>query len=105
VIYPPPIGRHAYIESGRWRHLIALVAVSMLGAVGGHEAPKERAPYDVLLISIDTVRQDMLGCHGRHPRYAPALTTTPRMDRLAAEREGPLFPEPDVVLPTPGGAN
>jgi arylsulfatase A-like enzyme len=39
----------------------------------------------VLLVSLDTVRQDVLGCYGRRPRHAPGRTPTPALDRLAAE--------------------
>ncbi len=39
--------------------------------------------YDVLLISLDTVRQDVLGCYGHEPRHAPAAATSAALDQLA----------------------
>jgi arylsulfatase A-like enzyme len=45
-----------------------------------------RAPqYNVLLISLDTVRQDVLGCYGHRPRHAPEISPTPELDRLARD--------------------
>ncbi len=42
-------------------------------------------PYNVLLISLDTVRQDILGCYGHRPRHAPTLSPSPVLDQLARE--------------------
>jgi arylsulfatase A-like enzyme len=40
--------------------------------------------YNLLLVSIDTVRQDFLGCYGHVPRRAPGVSTSPHLDALAA---------------------
>ena len=40
--------------------------------------------YNVLLVSLDSVRQDFVGCYGHRPRRAPDVPTTPEIDRLAA---------------------
>jgi len=61
--------------------LIALLAACLSGC-GGRPADENSAsktPIDVLLITLDTVRADRLGCYG-HPR-----PTSPRLDRLAAD--------------------
>ena len=43
----------------------------------------------MLLISLDTVRRDVLGCYGRRPRHAPTTSPTPNLDALA--RDGVLM--------------
>lgn len=53
---------------------------------------KEAAPLNILLVSVDTLRADRLGCYG-YP-----LRTTPVMDRLAAE--GVLFSNATAFTPT-----
>jgi arylsulfatase A-like enzyme len=58
------------------RVLASLLAIAMLGC----GAPR---PINVVIIAIDTLRADHLGCYG-YPR-----ATSPRMDALA--REGVLF--------------
>ncbi len=40
---------------------------------------------NVLLISIDSLRRDTVGCYGAHLPFAPGLSPTPHLDRLAAE--------------------
>ena len=70
----------------RWTavHLLAAIAlVCVLGACGGggDDAPAQRP--NVLLISIDSLRADHVGCYGY------AKPTTPTIDRLA--REGVMF--------------
>ena len=71
----------------RWP-LIALAMVSF-GCAGCERKPPppapSSAPYNVLLISLDTVRQDLLGCYGHRPRHAPTVPITPALDRLAGE--------------------
>ncbi len=66
---------------------VALAACSVLGGCSDAPAPgKGGARPDVLLISIDTLRPDHLGCYG----YAPyARPVSPAIDALAAE--GVLF--------------
>jgi arylsulfatase A-like enzyme/tetratricopeptide (TPR) repeat protein len=51
----------------------------------------QRAPRNLLLVSIDTLRADHLGCYG----YRPAQT--PRLDGLA--RSGLLFSKATTVVP------
>lgn len=58
----------------RW-FIVALLAVTCLACDGGQDRP----PPDILLITIDTLRADRVGCYG----YETAAT--PVMDRLAAE--------------------
>jgi arylsulfatase A-like enzyme len=41
--------------------------------------------YNVVLISLDSVRQDRLGAYGHVPQYAPSVEVTPNMDQLAGE--------------------
>jgi arylsulfatase A-like enzyme len=53
----------------------------------GRPAPPPR--YNVLLISLDTVRRDVLGCYGRRPAHAPLTSPTPNLDALA--RDGVLM--------------
>jgi len=44
-----------------------------------------RPQPDVVLISIDTLRADALGCYGRRASSAPHPSPSPHIDRLAAE--------------------
>lgn len=61
----------------RWIHLvIGLATLLSFAACGKTSAPDTRP--NVLLISLDTVRADRVGCYG----YAPAKT--PNLDALAA---------------------
>ena len=39
----------------------------------------------MLLISLDSVRRDLLSAYGHRSRHAPELATSPHLDRLAAE--------------------
>ena len=55
--------------------VLGLLAVVLGGALGCGPRP----PANVLLITIDTLRADHLGCYGFH------LARTPEIDRLAAE--------------------
>ncbi len=41
-------------------------------------------PSNLLLISIDSLRRDRLGLYGHLPLFAPHLSTSPNLDRLAA---------------------
>ena len=45
----------------------------------GDDAP------NVLVISLDSTRRDLIGTYGGRPRHAPNERTTPNIDRLAAE--------------------
>lgn len=53
------------------------------GAAGSAAQPAQRP--NVLLISLDSVRADMLSCYGFVPPFAKGNATTPHLDRLAAE--------------------
>lgn len=68
----------------RWP-VLALALVSLGGGACERKPSAPAAPYNVLLISLDTVRQDLLGCYGHRPRYAPDVPVSPALDRLAAE--------------------
>ncbi len=61
------------------RFLLCMLALALTGACG----PKEPPPPNVILISIDTLRSDHLGCYGY------TRPTSPVMDSLAAS--GVLF--------------
>jgi len=76
--------------------LLPFLAGLLLAGCGpepGSQAPaaSEAAPRSLLLVTLDTVRADRVGCYG----YDPAAT--PNLDRLAAE--GVRFA--DVTAPAP----
>lgn len=52
---------------------------------GGGAAPK----LNVVLISIDSLRADHLGCYGHRAEFAPGLAVSPNLDALASD--GALF--------------
>jgi arylsulfatase A-like enzyme/Flp pilus assembly protein TadD len=58
----------------RSKHLLAIFALLMLGSPS---ASAERPPYDVVLITVDTLRPDHLGCYGY------TSIQTPHIDQLA----------------------
>jgi arylsulfatase A-like enzyme len=60
----------------RWSRAVVLLA--LLGVLAGCRPVASRRPRNVLLISIDSLRADRLGCQGNPRRSSPAL------DRLAA---------------------
>ena len=66
-----------------------LCAAALLAGIGSGAAPPERP--NVVLITIDTLRADRLGCYGN------AKIETPNLDALA--RRGALFD--NAVTPTP----
>jgi arylsulfatase A-like enzyme/Tfp pilus assembly protein PilF len=73
---------------GKWIGIIALVvAVVVVVLVIG----REPASYNVMLISIDTLRPDHLGCYGYEQ------IDTPNLDRLA--EEGYLFLDAAATVP------
>jgi len=45
--------------------------------------------HNVLLISLDSTRRDLVGAYGHQAPHAPGLSSSPNIDRLA--REGVLF--------------
>jgi arylsulfatase A-like enzyme/Flp pilus assembly protein TadD len=69
--------------------VLALLAGG-LGACGRAEAPRPRARH-LVLVTVDTLRADRLGCYGN------GQVATPNLDRLAAQ--GALFPQATVHVP------
>lgn len=65
------------------RQLGAVVCALAVTSCSGPAA--DRGPYNVLLISLDTVRQDALGVYGHKPRYAPDVSPTPTLDAFARQ--------------------
>lgn len=57
--------------------VLAVVLVFLSACAPGSPKPKDR--YNILLISVDTLRADRLGCYGA------SAVETPAMDRLAAD--------------------
>src|SRR5947207_6698934 len=81
-----------------WRRSVTadcrfLFALSCLGGcVARHPAPSApEPPRHVLIVTIDTLRADRLGCYGSRD------VATPNIDRLA--REGAMAPEATVPAP------
>jgi arylsulfatase A-like enzyme len=52
---------------------------------GAPARPPRDGPVNVLLISLDSTRRDLVSAYGERPRHAPELVTSPNLDRLAAE--------------------
>ena len=81
------------LPAPRWRLIVA--AAALLAAACGRERAAgtvaTAAPKHVLLVTIDTLRADRLGCYGA------ADVATPNLDRLA--REGGMAPEALVHVP------
>lgn len=68
--------------------LRSIVAAALACVVGSERAAAETAaapPVNVLLVSIDSLRRDYLGCYGARFPHAEGRSPTPRLDRLAAE--------------------
>src|SRR5262245_20068920 len=63
------------------RLAFAVLAVAVLAVAvrRAHAAPR----YNVLLISIDSLRRDAVGCYGARPTFGTAAPS-PVLDRLAA---------------------
>jgi arylsulfatase A-like enzyme len=60
-----------------WSTLMFAVLMSMFGCRAEAPAPPRQGPPNVLLISVDTLRRDHVGCYGY------ARDTTPHLDALA----------------------
>ncbi len=77
--------RSALSATARWLYVGAFVAASLLLTTACNRNATDRIPdiRNVILVTLDTVRADHLGCYGR------AGNPTPTMDRLA--REGVKF--------------
>src|SRR5262245_25676289 len=58
---------------------------------GTEPAPRPRTARHLLLVTVDTLRADRLGCYGNHS------VETPAMDKLAAE--GALAEDASVHVP------
>ena len=76
-------GRYALLSS------LAIGLVGLAGLVGWHRTASP--PMRLLLVTVDTLRADRLGCYGQR------LPLTPNLDRLASE--GALLEQ--VVVPVP----
>lgn len=61
--------------------LLALVLTAT--ACSGAKEPSGK--FNVVLISIDSLRADRTGPFGHRPEFAPTMPVTPNLDRLAAE--------------------
>src|SRR5256712_9484565 len=68
--------------SRHWPARIAVCAVAIALVAPGVSAAPTR--YNVLLVSLDSVRGDFLGCYGHRARHAAGVSTSPELDRLAA---------------------
>src|SRR4029077_19317086 len=77
----------------RWIGLAIVLLASAAGA-GWWAQRTPATPYNVLLISLDTVRQDVLGCYGRRPRHAPTTSPSPALDQVA--RQGVRMVDPSA---------
>jgi len=81
---------------------LALGGVAFAGAGLGllrPDAVRRAAGLDVLLVTVDTLRADALGCYGR------VGAETPRMDRLAAGGARFAFAHAQNVVTLPSHAN
>ncbi|HEX9637432.1 MAG TPA: sulfatase-like hydrolase/transferase, partial [Acidobacteriota bacterium] len=72
------------------RSALLCAALGITPTLGADPAPPAQPP-NLVLITLDTLRADRLGCYG----YAAA--ETPALDRLA--REGTLFERAVAVAP------
>ena len=70
---PTPPDRRTHAEMARLHSFLRIPLLLLLPALvaGCSEAPEE--PPNVILISIDTVRADHLGCYGYERDTSPAL--------------------------------
>ncbi len=62
---------------------LVLHAAALVCACGGDEPDAPRP--NVLLVSLDSTRRDILSCYGRSSPHAPDVATSPAIDELAAE--------------------
>jgi arylsulfatase A-like enzyme len=65
--------------------IFGLLCLLAVGACGKEPAGK----YNVVLISIDSLRADRTGPYGHKPEFAPDIPVTPNLDRLA--QSGAVF--------------
>lgn len=66
-----------------------IVGAAVLGLIASACGTGAPLRPNVLVISVDSLRRDRVSAYGYRPRFAPAESTTPAVDRLA--REGVLF--------------
>jgi arylsulfatase A-like enzyme len=73
--------------SGMLRNSWTLATCLLLGLISCGESQSDASTrkYNVLLISLDSVRADRLGIYGHRPEYAPDVAVTPVLDALALE--------------------
>ncbi len=84
VPYPSAMRRSRLLPALLLAFLILAIA-GFFVCTGGDSTPKP----NVLLISIDSLRRDYLGVHGREPLFAKDVEVSPNLDALA--REGAVF--------------
>jgi arylsulfatase A-like enzyme len=74
---------------GTGRQALVAVVTALLAVLAPvsceHRSPVPTPRYNLLFISLDTARQDVLGCYGHRPLHAPHVPTSPSLDRLARE--------------------
>src|SRR3989442_3169573 len=81
---PRPNGPWTFrFMAGGWG---AVAALFVIAAAASCARARRTPSYNVLMISLDTVRQDVLGCYGHRPRHAPDTSPSPALDQH--EREG-----------------
>ena len=67
-----------------WPWLLVCLLATSCGGVG-EDALDDGPPPDVLLISLDTLRADRLGCYGYERE------TSPQLDAIAATRSCDIY--------------
>jgi arylsulfatase A-like enzyme/tetratricopeptide (TPR) repeat protein len=84
-----------WLRRGAFLALAALLLLAawtiFVGPIGGFRLLRSRSPRNLLLITLDTVRADRLGC------YHYAAAQTPQIDRLAAS--GLRFEQATTTVP------
>ncbi|MEM7305566.1 MAG: sulfatase [Planctomycetota bacterium] len=61
---------------------LLLFTLGLSACSGGGDAPSGEG-YNVLLISLDSTRRDLLGAYGFESPYAPGVSPSPNLDALA----------------------
>jgi arylsulfatase A-like enzyme len=65
--------------------LLSCSLIASLASCGQSSSSDSTPKYNVVLISMDSVRADRLGIYGHTPEYAPDVAVTPTLDALAVE--------------------
>lgn len=80
------MGYASHSAPGRTRARAALAGISagLAALVAACDAGPPRRP-NVLLLSLDSVRRDLLSAYGHRAPHAPDRATTPHLDRIAEE--------------------